>query len=132
MGCDGVTLSHRMQQTLSRSLAQRADLECARWLADAQVPFSLVFTKADKRKKKCPSPSDNMQAFQVRALWIAAGVLQQCPHASNPGHHAAQQAELLREFENLPPVFETDAETLRGQPELLAYIAQLRVAHEQG
>ena len=47
-------------------LAQRADMECAHWLADAQVPFSLVFTKTDKRKKKCPSPSDNIQAFQVR------------------------------------------------------------------
>ncbi len=31
-----------------------------------QVPFSLVFTKTDKRKKKCPSPRENMQTFQVR------------------------------------------------------------------
>ena len=46
--------------------AQAADLECAGWLADAQVPFSLVFTKTDKRKKRCPSPRDNMKAFQAR------------------------------------------------------------------
>lgn len=31
----------------------------------AQVPFSLVFTKVDKRKKGVPPPSDNMAAFQV-------------------------------------------------------------------
>jgi GTP-binding protein EngB required for normal cell division len=47
---------------------QRADLECAQWLADSQVPFSLVFTKTDKRKKRSPSPRENMQAFQVCAL----------------------------------------------------------------
>ena len=40
-------------------------MECATWLADAQVPFSLVFTKTDKRKKDLPSPQQNMEAFQV-------------------------------------------------------------------
>jgi hypothetical protein len=29
-------------------------------------------------------------------------------------------------------MFETDAETLRGQPELLAHIAQQRAAYEEG
>ena len=38
------------------------------YCAGVQVPFSLVFTKTDKRKKKCPSPRENIQAFQVRAL----------------------------------------------------------------
>lgn len=32
----------------------------------AQVPFCLVFTKMDKRKKRCPSPAENIAAFQVR------------------------------------------------------------------
>ncbi|EIE18621.1 P-loop containing nucleoside triphosphate hydrolase protein [Coccomyxa subellipsoidea C-169] len=77
---------------------QQADLECASWLADAQVPFSLVFTKTDKRKKKCPSPRENMQTFQ---------------------------AALLKEFENLPLIFETDSETLKGHKELLSHVAGL-------
>ncbi|CAL8464270.1 g3805 [Coccomyxa elongata] len=77
---------------------QQADLECASWLADAQVPFSLVFTKTDKRKKKCPSPRENIQAFQ---------------------------AALLKEFENLPMMFETDSETLKGHAELMNHITRL-------
>ena len=69
---------------------QALDLEVANWLGNAQarpplprasalpapprahtaggraqVPFSLVFTKVDKRKKGVPPPSDNMAAFQV-------------------------------------------------------------------
>ncbi len=44
---------------------QEADVECASWLADAQVPFSLVFTKTDKRKKGIPGPQENIEAFQV-------------------------------------------------------------------
>ena len=40
-------------------------MECTTWLADAQVPFSLVFTKTDKRKKGVPKPQQNMEAFQV-------------------------------------------------------------------
>ena len=40
-------------------------MECATWLADAQVPFSLVFTKTDKRKKGVPAPQQNIEAFQV-------------------------------------------------------------------
>ena len=46
--------------------AQAADLECVDWLVGAQVPFALVFTKLDKRKKKCPRPEENIAAFQVR------------------------------------------------------------------
>ena len=45
---------------------------------------------------------------------------------------APPQAELHKAFENLPPMFETDAETLQGQPELLAHIAQLRAAYDEG
>ena len=49
----------------ARMCIQEADIECASWLADAQVPFSLVFTKTDKRKKGVPKPQQNMEAFQV-------------------------------------------------------------------
>lgn len=34
----------------SRLTPQRLDLACAYWLADRSVPFSLIFTKADKLK----------------------------------------------------------------------------------
>ena len=44
---------------------QEADVECASWLADSQVPFSLVFTKTDKRKKGVPAPQQNIDSFQV-------------------------------------------------------------------
>jgi len=47
---------------------QEADVECASWLADSQVPFSLVFTKTDKRKKGVPAPQQNIDSFQVRLL----------------------------------------------------------------
>lgn len=43
-------------------------MECASWLADAQVPFSLVFTKTDKRKKGVPAPQQNIDAFQVSLI----------------------------------------------------------------
>ena len=34
----------------------------------AQVPFALVFTKTDKRKKKCPGAAENIAAFQKELL----------------------------------------------------------------
>ena len=30
---------------------QRIDLDCVDWLGEHQIPFTIVFTKADKRKK---------------------------------------------------------------------------------
>ena len=47
---------------------QNVDLGCAEWLAQHEVPFTLVFTKTDKRKKKCPSPTENIQSFEVGNL----------------------------------------------------------------
>jgi len=47
---------------------QNVDLGCAEWMHKNQVPFSLVFTKADKRKKKCPLPAQNIAEFEVRPL----------------------------------------------------------------
>ena len=39
---------------------QQADIECLNWLADAEVPVSVIFTKMDKKKKKCPKNSENI------------------------------------------------------------------------
>ena len=44
---------------------QNIDLGCAQWLYEHQVPFSLVFTKIDKQKKKTPSPEQNIANFEV-------------------------------------------------------------------
>lgn len=48
--------------------AQSIDLGCAEWLWQHHVPFSLVFTKADKRKKRCPSAEENIKSFEVDSL----------------------------------------------------------------
>lgn len=112
---------------------------------DMQVPFSLVFTKTDKRKKKCPSPRENMQAFQVRSLsFVRYCMMQQISmmlSAANGSDSVVDQeirheegstsalrlaqAALLKEFENLPLIFETDSETQKGHAELLNHIARL-------
>ncbi len=33
-----------------------------------QVPFSLVFTKTDKKKKRAPGPQENIAAFKRQLL----------------------------------------------------------------
>ena len=78
---------------------QASDLEMVNWLGDANVPFSLVFTKADKRKKKAPPSAENIAAFEgrVEAEWGA-----------------------------LPPSVVTSAATGAGRPELLRLIGGLR------
>ena len=120
---------------------QEADVECASWLADAQVPFSLVFTKTDKRKKGVPSPQQNIEAFQVSpstclhaasCYYIASKSSPTCTtlSACQPDDSClAWQAALLRDFENMPAVFHTDSVTFKGQNELLSHIAQHRILH---
>ncbi|KAK9833597.1 hypothetical protein WJX84_010058 [Apatococcus fuscideae] len=83
---------------------QAIDLECAMWLAESEVPFTLVFTKIDKRKKKLPSPAANIKEF--------------CD-------------KLLEEFRDLPMVIKTSAIKATGRLELLGFIAQLRTLVEQ-
>jgi GTP-binding protein len=85
---------------------QPVDVDYARWLAGEGVPFSLVFTKADKRKKGGPRARENVAAFRA-ALVAQAGL------------------------PVLPPAVVTSAATGGGRGELLAYIASLRVMFEQ-
>eukprot|EP00803_Ostreobium_quekettii_P002398 evm.model.scf_415.5 EVM.evm.TU.scf_415.5 scf_415:37321-39182(-) len=79
---------------------QQIDVDCSNWLGDSQVPFSIVFTKMDKRKKKCPPVAENIKNFKTA---------------------------LLDEWEYLPQCIETSGKTLAGKDELLRYLAQLRV-----
>lgn len=75
---------------------QKIDLEFFQWLGENGVPFSIIFTKADKLTKT--------------AL------------ASNIGSY---KKRLLEEWEELPPVFVTSSETSLGRDEILQYIAQI-------
>ena len=72
---------------------QKIDLEFFQWLGENGVPFSIIFTKADK---------------------LAKSVL-----AKNI---AAYKAKLLQEWEELPPVFVTSSENGQGRSEVLGYI----------
>lgn len=78
---------------------QPADLDAADWLGNAQVPFTIVFTKTDKKKKKTSTAMQNIAAFKK---------------------------EMLAEWENLPPLLSTSCKSNTGKGELLAHIAQLR------
>ncbi len=77
----------------SRHQPQAIDLEFMEWLGENGIPFSIVFTKGDKQ---------------------GAGKLKMNVNA--------YKAEMLKSWEELPPVFVTSAETGIGKDELLAYI----------
>ena len=75
---------------------QKIDLEFIEWLGEIGVPFSLVFTKADK---------------------ISKGALKE--------HVETYKNRLLEQWESLPPIFLTSSETGQGRDELLDYIDQI-------
>ena len=73
---------------------QKIDLEFFQWLGENGVPFSIIFTKADKLTRG--ALVSNIEAYKKR---------------------------LLEDWEELPPVFITSSETGLGREELLEYIA---------
>lgn len=80
----------------SRHAPQRIDLEFIEWLGENGVPFSIVFTKADKQS------------------------------ATRTGQNIADYLTRLSEqWEELPPHFVTSAETRQGRDEVLDYIGQI-------
>ena len=80
----------------SRLEPQCIDLEFIQWLGENEVPFSLVFTKADK---------------------VGRGRLAE--------NIAVYKQKLLDTWEELPPIFCTSSQTGQGRDELLTYIEQL-------
>ncbi len=72
---------------------QKVDIEFLDWLGDNGVPFSIIFTKANK-------------------LGSVAG----------QRNVEAYKKELLKRWEELPPVFVTSSEKGTGRQELLDYI----------
>ncbi len=75
---------------------QQVDLDFMRWLGESGVPFSIVFTKADKLSRA--KLSESINAYLQR---------------------------LADEWDPLPPHFITSAETKQGREELLSYIGEI-------
>lgn len=74
----------------SRIEPQRSDLDFMAFMGEKGLPFSIVFTKADKLGKN--KLAENIKLYKE---------------------------ELLKEWEELPPVFVTSAETGLGRDEIL-------------
>jgi len=75
---------------------QKIDLEFMEWLGTSGIPFSIVFTKADKLSKM--RADDNVRKY-LKALGDT--------------------------WEELPPHFVTSSEKKSGRDELLSYIEQI-------
>ncbi|MCM1319667.1 MAG: ribosome biogenesis GTP-binding protein YihA/YsxC [Muribaculaceae bacterium] len=77
----------------SRHAPQKIDLEFMEWLGENQVPFAIVFTKSDK----------------------------QGPRVTE-SNIATYKRELLKQWEELPPIFITSSVNATGRDEILDYI----------
>lgn len=80
----------------SRHEPQQIDIEFMNWLGESSIPFSIVFTKADKLSRQ--ALQKNIDAYLAR---------------------------LAEEWEPLPPHFITSSETRQGRDELLDYIEEI-------
>lgn len=85
----------------SRIEPQNSDIGFMEWLGENQVPFCIVFTKADKLGKA--ELDRNVEAYKQR---------------------------LLEDWEELPPIFVTSSETKFGRDEVLDFIEQQNVELE--
>ncbi len=82
-----------------RLAPQKIDLDFMEWLGENGIPFSIVFTKADKVGKG--RLSENIGAYKLK---------------------------LQEVWEELPPIFVTSADTAYGKEELMNYIEQILVS----
>ena len=80
----------------SRLTPQKIDLDFIHWLGENGIPFSIVFTKADKQGKG--------RTMSAVSAFLKA---------------------LEEEWEELPPHFITSSETRQGREELLGYIQEI-------
>ncbi|MBR1446360.1 MAG: YihA family ribosome biogenesis GTP-binding protein [Alloprevotella sp.] len=106
---EGYILTRRQLTNLfvlidSRHDPQRIDLEFIHWLGESGVPFSLVFTKADKNSRT--AVKRNVDKFLNT---------------------------LRQEWEELPPYFITSSTAQTGRDELLEFIGSINkeVAEQQ-
>jgi GTP-binding protein len=80
----------------SRLEPQKIDLEFMSWCAEEGLPFSMVFTKVDK---------------------LSNAALQR--------NLSAYRKEMLKQWDELPPIFTTSAESKFGKENLLNYIGEI-------
>lgn len=80
----------------SRHEPQKIDLEFIEWLGENGVPFSIVFTKADKLTKT--ALNTNIDVYKSR---------------------------LKEDWETLPPIFITSSQTRDGRDAILDYIESI-------
>ena len=80
----------------SRHKPQQIDLEFMEWLGENGIPFSIVFTKADKLSR-------SQLSINIKVYLDA----------------------LEEQWEEIPPYFITSAETQLGREELLGYIEEI-------
>lgn len=80
----------------SRLPAQDIDLDFMSWMGENEIPFSIVFTKADKSSQK--DLNKNLKGYQ---------------------------AELLKTWVELPPMFVTSSDKKTGKEKLLQYIGEI-------
>lgn len=86
---------------------QKIDLEFMNWLGEQGVPFSIVFTKADKLGKE--RLAMNIEAYKNTLL----------------GKNTDHVDDSVAVWDELPPIFITSSEKNTGTDELLAYIEQI-------
>lgn len=82
---------------------QKIDMEFMNWCGEKEIPFSMVFTKIDK---------------------VSSSVLQK--------NLAKYKKEMLKYWEEIPPVFTTSAESKFGREKLLNYIERINEAVIKG
>ena len=80
----------------SRIEPQQIDLEFMGWCGEKGLPFAIIFTKADKL-------TANKQAQNV----------------------AFYKKEMLKNWEELPPIFLTSSESKKGRDEVLEYVDEI-------
>lgn len=85
-----------------RHSPQQIDLEFIEWLGQSNVPFSIVFTKADKLQKSKVAPAANSWMESLKDTW-----------------------------EILPPYFITSSEKKTGREEILNYIEKINKEIEE-
>ena len=83
----------------SRHAPQKIDLEFMNWLGEQEIPFSIVFTKADKQGRV--RLQENVEAYKK---------------------------VLLETWEELPPIFVTSAEKNQGGEEIVNYIEEINAS----
>jgi len=86
----------------SRIKPQQIDIDFMLWLGENGIPFSIIFTKADKLKQK--ELNANLKSYEN---------------------------ELFKYWEELPPYFVTSSEKKKGKDKILSYISDINPLFER-